>query len=306
MNINNEVFNEDSSVVNEIDLFQIISELWNKKFLISSITSIFAVLSVLYALYLPNIFTSSALLAPADDNNTNSGMMGQFSSVASLAGISIGGESADKSIEAIERIRSYEFFSKYFLPEISLKNLVAVDRWDSSTDIISYENDVIDDKGGWIEGAPSYQDAYKVYSDIVSISQDRKTFFITLSVKHKSPIIAKKWTEIIIKKINSSMRNQDKLKATKSLDFLNSQLSKVNFQEIRLAISSLQETQMKSLMLIESNDDYVFKVIDSPIVPEKKSEPKRSLIAILGTVLGFFLSLLTVSVLYIFKKQDIS
>ena len=57
MNINNEVFNEDSNVVNEIDLFQIISELWNKKFLISSITSIFAVLSVLYALYLPNIFT---------------------------------------------------------------------------------------------------------------------------------------------------------------------------------------------------------------------------------------------------------
>ena len=94
MNINNEVFNEDSNVVNEIDLFQIISELWNKKFLISSITSTFALLSVLYALYLPNIFTSSALLAPADDNNTNSGMMGQFSSVASLAGISIGGESA--------------------------------------------------------------------------------------------------------------------------------------------------------------------------------------------------------------------
>ena len=31
----------------------------------------------------------------------------------------------------------------------------------------------------------------------------------------------------------------------------------------------LLQDQIKSLMLIEANDDYVFEIIDFPIVPEK-------------------------------------
>ena len=293
----------DHDDVNEIDILEMISILWDKKFLIGSITSIAAVMSVLYALYLPNIYVSSALLAPADQQQSNSGMLGQLSGVASLAGISIGGESADKSLEAIERIRSFDFFSKYFLPEISLEDLVIVDRWDPSTDTLSYENGFDATKKEWEEGSPTEQEAYEVYSDIVNLSQDKKTFFIYLSVKHKSPNIARDWNKIIINKINDSMRIEDKIRANKSINFLNKESEKVNYQEIRQAISSLQESQMKSLMLIEANEEYIFKVIDSPIAPEKKSEPKRSLIAIIGTILGFFGSSIFALVNFYFRKK---
>ncbi len=304
MNINRHEKSTEIETHNEIDLLDIFAELWNKKFSITAITSIAAVLSVLYALHLPNIFVSSALLAPADESKSSSGMLGQFSGVANLAGISLGGDSSDKSVEAIERIRSFDFFSNHFLPEISVQNLTALESWDASTNTLSYEEDIYNitnDK--WLSSAPSNQQAYKVYTDIMNISQDKKTLFITLSVKHKSPHIAKEWTEIIIRKINSSMRNQDKIQATKSLDFLNNQANKVNFQEIRQAISSLQENQMKSLMLIEANDDYIFKVIDSPIAPEIKSEPKRSLIAIVGTVLGFVIAIFGTIILNLYRKK---
>ena len=88
------------------------------------------------------------------------------------------------------------------------------------------------------------------------------------------------------------MRNEEKAAALKSVDFLNEQMQQVNYQEIRQAIASLQENQLKSLMLIESNEDYIFKILDPAIVPEKKSEPKRSLIVIIATILGFFISLI--------------
>ena len=51
---------------------------------------------------------------------------------------------------------------------------------------------------------------------------------------------------------------------------------------------------MQILMLASSNEAYVFKAIDSPFVPEKKSSPRRALICIIGTLIGAILSLIIV------------
>lgn len=278
----------------DIELSELFTAAWNSKLIISLITSIFAIVSIFYALSLPNIYSSYAMLKPSDNSNSSSNILGQYAGMASLAGISIGSSgSTDKSIEAIERIRSYEFFSKFFLPEIAYQDLVAVKDWNSSNNILIYDDEVFDTSAmKWVDGIPSTQDAFKTYNDIVSLYQDKKTRFVSLSIKHHSPHIAKKWVDILIKKINSSMRNEEKAAALKSVDFLNEQMQQVNYQEIRQAIASLQENQLKSLMLIESNEDYIFKILDPAIVPEKKSEPKRSLIVIIATILGFFISLI--------------
>jgi len=51
----------------------------------------------------------------------------------------------------------------------------------------------------------------------------------------------------------------------------------------------------------------VFKTIDPAVVPEEKSEPKRALICVLGTLLGGMLSVLIVLVRhYAFSnKQEV-
>ena len=127
----------------------------------------------------------------------------------------------------------------------------------------------------------SIQDSFEIYKKIITISQDQKTSFIKLSVKHQSPYIAKKFTEIIIYQINESMREEEKKKTSKSIDFLNFQTSQTQYGEVRNALSKLQEEQMKALMLIESDDSYVLKTLDSPVAPEKKSEPIRLFIVFL-------------------------
>ena len=52
----------------EIDLLELFQVLWSGKWLISTITGFAAGLSVVVALSLPNIYTGSALLAPASDS----------------------------------------------------------------------------------------------------------------------------------------------------------------------------------------------------------------------------------------------
>ena len=48
----------------QVDLLDFAILIWNKKLLIFSVTSSFAIFSVIFSLMLPNIYSSNALLAP--------------------------------------------------------------------------------------------------------------------------------------------------------------------------------------------------------------------------------------------------
>ena len=288
----------------EIDLRELFHVLWDKIFYIGAITSIFSLISIIYALMLPNIYQSQAVMMPMEANQGMSGMLGQYSGMASLAGISLPSESGSKAQEAIARIESFEFFSNSFLPHIKLENLMAVKKWNQASNTLTYDASAFNSESGqWVQKVkpptstiPSPQQAYKQYQAIMSVSEDKKTSFVTLSVQHKSPVIAQQWVEIMMDQIDQVMRDQDRQTALQSIAYLNSLAPTVNYEEISKALASLQQEQMKRLMMVEANENYIFKVLDSPIVPEMKVKPKRSLIVILGSILGMMLSVLGVLV----------
>lgn len=295
MKIDNEIDSFDDT----IDLRELFLILWNKKFFISCLTFVFAVISVIYSLSLPNEYTSTALLAPTSEESSLQSQGGQLSGLASLAGIGLGSETGTKSQEAIERIQSFGFFSKYFLPNIKLENLMAVKEWKPDENIIVYNKDLFDIKTKkWVRNVrfplkviPSDQEAFKEeYKKILMINVGKDTGFISISITHKSPIIAKKWLDLIILNINESMRTLDKENAQNSIDFLNEKTSLTNIKSINDVISDLLESQMQVLMLANSQQDYVLKIIDPPIVTEMKSGPGRALICILITFFGGVLS----------------
>jgi capsular polysaccharide biosynthesis protein len=298
---------DDSDEINIIELFYV---LWKKKLLILTVTLIFAISSVLYSINLPNIYKSEALLAPQNQESAMSGGLSQYAGVASLAGISIPTESGNKTTEAISRIKSFSFFSSYILPKIALEDLMAALEWDHVDNTIKYDNKLFDSKTQkWVRDfsypysqIPSDQEAYKAYRSIVVISEDKKTSFVSVSVKHLSPIIARDWTNIIINELNRSMRYEDREETNRSINFLNNLALEVNYEELRKVASSLLQEQMKNLMLIDANKEYIFKVLDAPYAPEEKFEPKRSVIVILATFFGFIISVIYFLALSYIKK----
>ena len=90
------------------------------------------------------------------------------------------------------------------------------------------------------------------------------------------------------------MRKVDADQAERSIAFLNDEMNSTKIMSIKEVASKLLEQQMQTLMLTSSSKFYVFNIIDSPVVAEKKSKPSRSTICILGTFFGFILSLLIV------------
>lgn len=308
-NLPNDQFNNYDD---DIDLSEVFNVLWEKIFYVGAITSIFSLISIIVALMLPNIYHSKATMMAVEQNNGISGMLGEYSGMASLAGISLESKSSSKDQEAIARIKSFEFFSNNFLPNIKLENLMAVKKWTQASNTLTYyASDFNSESRQWVRKAkpprsniPSSQEAFEEFMEIMSVNKDKKTLLVTLSVKHKSPFIAQQWVEIMIDQIDQVMRDQDRLTATKSIEYLNSIAPTVNYEDIKKALSALQQEQMKRLMMVEANDNYIFKVLDPPIAPELKSQPKRALIVILGTILGMILSAVGVLVFNYTRKSS--
>ena len=80
-----------------------------------------------------------------------------------------------------------------------------------------------------------------------------------------------------------------------ALDYLSKMSADIgDVKSLKEASSRLLETQMQKLMLASATDDYVFKVIESPLVPEEESGPNRILNVIFGLVVGSVMAFLVI------------
>ena len=57
--------------------------------------------------------------------------------------------------------------------------------------------------------APSLLEAHQAFSDILAVSQDKQTGYITVSVEHQSPSVAAQWIDWLVKDANEAVRAQD-------------------------------------------------------------------------------------------------
>ena len=298
----------------EIDLRELFKALSDGKWLILALTTLVSIFGVIYSLYLPNIYKSEAILVPVTPSNNISGALGSYGGIAGLAGISLSsGDDEGNSVKALKKIGSLSFFENNILQNIFLPDLMAVKYWDVEKNIVVYDDSIYQRTSNtWVRDVsypkkqiPTAQESFEVFTDKhLYISQDQKTGFITLSIRHQSPFIARQWVELIINEVNNFYRQKDKAESEKAVNYLNQQIEITGLTQIKQVIAELLQEETQKLTLIEANQYYVFDYIDPPAVMERKSEPKRSIIIIiitlLGAVIGVFFVLLKH---YVFKKS---
>lgn len=306
--------NQKSKTINnndQMDIKDLYIFLWSKKILISFIILIFSIASIFYAISLPNIYTSTAILAPTKGDSDSYSSLSSFGGIASIAGINLPSASTNNTDIAIKTLTSLKFFEESFLSKIDLEDLMAVESWDPAINKIYYDNNLYDDKeNNWVREVsypkkikPSPQESHLVFmADHLKMQRDQDNGFVTISIDHKSPYLAKDWLNIIIKEINKSLRDKQKQKSILAVNYLEKQIIATNLSEIKQGLSSLMQQEIEKLMLIESNEDYIFEFIDLPVVPELKSSPSRSLICIIGMLLGLIIGVFSALISPIFKN----
>jgi uncharacterized protein involved in exopolysaccharide biosynthesis len=288
----------------DIDLFNMIRVLWAGKWLIAAITAGTVVLAILLAFLLPVTYKADALLAPNQNDTTGNlaGLGSQYAGLASLAGIDISSDGREKTVLGLELLQSRKFIGDFVDRRGILVPLMAVSGWDSQTGELEIDDRLYDtETDTWLRranpprgAAPSMQEAYEFFiDDVIEVSQDAKTEFITISVKHRSPFVAKTWVDWLVEDINDTVMQQDVEEAEQAIEYLTQQMAATSLAELQGVFSRLIEEQTKTIMLAKMSPEYLFRTIDPAVVPEYRWSPRRTLIAALGILLGLILGVVT-------------
>ncbi|RZM81157.1 LPS O-antigen length regulator [Pseudoalteromonas rubra] len=296
----------------DIDLRELVKIIWEGKWTIVLLTTVFAIGAVLFSLSLPNVYKSHVLVAPADDESSGglAGLTGQLGGMAGLAGLSLPGGN-EKVDLAIEIMKSRRFISDFISEYELLPDLMAAKKWDKASNTLIYDESIyLAEQEKWVRDVkapyspqPSMQEAYVEFRDLLTITKEKEAGLIRITIEHVSPLIAKQWLELLVKSINSEMKLETIEEADKSMYYLNRQLRKTSIADIQSVLYALIEEQTKKKMFAEVREEYVFKTIDPAIVPELKSGPKRALICILITMLGFMVAFVIVALRYYLRKR---
>ena len=306
---------QSQSTDDEIDLRELFKALWKGKWIIIATTFIFAIGSVLYALSLPNIYKSDALLAPAESSGSGglSKMAGQLGGLAALAGVNLGAGESSQTDLAVQVMKSRQFVEAFINKHDLLVPLMAAKGWDLANNKLILDEELYNPTTGkWLRepnglrgATPTAQEAFEVFSkEVLNVSQDKESGLYTVSVKNYSPYIAQQWVNWLIEDINKVMRERTIAETSQNLAYLNTQLQKTAVADMQSTFYKLIEEQTKSLMLAEVQEEFIFKVVDPAVVPELKDGPKRALICVLGTLLGGMLGVAIVLMRFAFRKED--
>jgi uncharacterized protein involved in exopolysaccharide biosynthesis len=294
----------------EIDLRELWHVIWQGKWTIVVVTFLFALVSISYAVLQPNLYKAEVLLASSSSDNNK---MGQVAGLAAMAGINIGGGGeADKSQLALATIKTRNFLTKFINRHHLTIPIFAGEKWDRDSGELLLNPEVYDSKSKqWLrkveapkKSEPSNWEKFKEFSPMLSVSEDKKSGLISLSIEYLSPILAKQWLDLLVTDINEQFQEQDYAKATKNIDYLTRKLEQTQITNMQNVFFSLIEEQMKNKMLAKLDDEYVFKIIDPAVVAEEKSKPKRALIAIVGTITGAMLGIFLVFILNFAKSEE--
>ncbi|MEE4162950.1 MAG: Wzz/FepE/Etk N-terminal domain-containing protein [Woeseiaceae bacterium] len=270
-------------VDDELRLAELWSIVWRGKWRIVAITFVFSMLSVSYALFATEWYRAEVLLAPAEGRDV-SPIQGQLGGLAALAGMSLGG---GDSVDAIATLTSREF-ARDFINDEGLLPVLFPEEWDPEEE-------------RWLatdtDDQPDIRDAVRrFHENILRVDEDRATGLVTVAVEWTDPDMAAEWASLLVQRLNSKLRDQTLKEAETNVAYLQGEMQKTNVVTLQQAVGRLVESELQKLMLARGTEEFAFRTIDPAQPPDRRIRPKRSLIVVVGTLLGGFIALIWVFV----------
>lgn len=294
-----------SEYPDEVNLKEIYFAILESKVFIAWVIAAFTLFGLIYSLWLPKIWTSTALLTVSESSSSSFQSSSSLGGLASIASLGMSNGNSIKGSKAIATAQSREFFDHLLTFDTVLPNLMAAKGFDSKKrETIFYSNMYDGSKKAWSNGSgPPNWVAYKIFRKNMSIDFDPKSNFVTISIHHRSPEFARFFLDLIIEQLNLLSRERALQQSQASLDYLYKELSSFQLNDVRLATSQLIETQLKTQMLARVKVDYALESLDRPFTPMERSSPQRKKIVLLFIMLGILSSLFWVLGKYFAQKN---
>lgn len=270
---------------NEVSLSEIWRLLKAARLQVIIVTVLCTVIAVAISFLITPVYKAEVLLLPVIDEWTggaSSVLSSQLNGLASLAGLSAGNNGTGRD-EAIATLQSRVLIDLYVKENALLPVLFAND-WDANA-------------GRWKsinhDDIPTLWDAYKLIEKRVrQVKVDKKTGLVTLIIEWKDPEIAARWAQGMVNRANTYLRTKAVKNAENNLTYLQEQARQATSVELQQTIYRFMEIEVKKAMLANASEEYAFKIIDPPVVPEEVESPKRLRIAAVGVLAGLFMAII--------------
>jgi uncharacterized protein involved in exopolysaccharide biosynthesis len=251
----------------------IFNTLFRNRVTISIITFCAIIVSIVLALILPKQYTSITVILPSGTVPGVFGLIGSFSS---------GGFMESGSSDEISSFLFPELLSSF-----SLYSLVCNTPVNSAIKRIKPESETIKDLEGWSVDSRGH----KIFIARSKIKYSIEKGILVISYTTKKELIEQlDESEDSLEKFISSHRN-----------FARDPILKIKYNRYNSSVQIKHELliyvqkQLEIAVLDSKGSAPVVKILDPPNLPTKKSGPKRSLILIFGTLIGFIISLIVVA-----------
>jgi uncharacterized protein involved in exopolysaccharide biosynthesis len=274
----------------EIDLREIVIRLWRHRLWILLSVVLFAVVFTAAALLITPVYRATAVLVPANTNQSGgglSGALGQLGGLAALAGVDV--NDSIQVEEALAVMNSREF-TEAFIRDRNLLPMLFASEWDAEARAWK----------GAPEDHPTLARGFKYFdSRVRTVSRDRTTRLVTVSVEWRDPVLAADWVNDLVGRLNAEMRSRAIAATEASVGYLEKELATTSTIETKQAIARLMEAQINQKMLANVTQEYAFRIVDRALPPDPKDVvwPNKLLLVALGPIVGLIVGVAAVVVL---------
>lgn len=189
--------------------------------------------------------------------------------------------------EAMAVLRSRELFDSY-AKDKNLLPLLFEDRWDPEASVWKVPP----------ERVPTLRTAFRLFdTSIRNIDEDRRTGIVTLALTWKNREQAVAWARDMIELANKQLRARALDDAERNMRYLTDEMRNSNRviaqNALTNALAGAYEKQLQNYMFAKGQDEYAFRIIDRPTVPDERERvsPKRTLIVVIGLFCGIVLGI---------------
>jgi uncharacterized protein involved in exopolysaccharide biosynthesis len=258
--------------------FAILRKAWWKIALLSPAVG---VATLLYMFTKPNIYQATAVITPSVDGNKQNPALGALASF----GISVGGPS---SIEDLETVFKSDDLAVRVFGKYNLWPILLTDKFDPATGKVK---PVWTDRlfgTGKEQKPPGDWDAIRAAKGSLKVSVNKKAGTVSVSFESPSAEGSANIVKYFLDEGKNRLQEEALDRAIRNKKFIEEQIGKTVDALNRDRLYSLLGQEVEREMMARNREQFGFRVIDSPRVPDRKFKPKRSQSAILAFVLSFF------------------
>ncbi len=247
----------------EIDLLEIFNVLKEYKKLILLVVIFGTFTSGLVSIFLTPIYSAKAVISPVVPPSGSPGLSG----LASQLGISLNPPPQVTDIVALlkSNLLREKVVKKYGLIPYFIENPLRKEK---------SEDEII-----W--------DILRSLENSLKVKYQQRENLIEITFEHKDKAFTARFLENLLYELNEHLVSEEKRVATANKEYLLKEVEKTGDPYVRSNIYSLIAKQIERSMMAEAKENFAFKIIDPPKVPDKKAKPKRLMI----TLVSFFVSL---------------